>query len=562
MRTLLLALGLSSILASGARAQLAPGDVPLIIVHGIDGSTAEPARLARKLARGRQLFPDIYAAEAEALSAGSVDRDAIFCFGYYKESATSPRFYTDRAPDQASIGGCPTPRTDPRARWYTISYAEQLERAVEGICRASGAEQVDLVGFSMGGIVSRAYTRWRSLRGPNGATRVRRLLTVASPNHGVNVIEATIYAAVRGHGPRAGLAWGELAELDADCRVWNGRGFLERLNDGWDAFCHGHGIVYAAGAARGFAWQSELRGLVPALTFLLGWIGRPILVHDVRRGDVARALAECVEDGDGNVRWRSARFDPAVYPHVLFNAPFRGFHTDERAPDRAPMEGAWAEALVRRFALERRVDPGFSTGSVRVEVVTAGHEASWLLLDVDVTGGTPLCARVQVRADAPRAGPWPRDSERFHGLLLRPGRQRLQLDPGIDGGASVRVDLYGADGELQLPATRMRFSRRGRVAPPRAQPDLGAPIAIGPAALLFPVSAGASPSEVAVGVDGVWTTFRSGAAALVPLPPPGGHEILLRARTAANAAGEWVEADRPDALRLIVEPSGRWSIRR
>ena len=60
MRTPLVATGLALLLASAARAQGPQPDVPLIIVHGIDGSTAEPARLARKLARGRPLFPDIY----------------------------------------------------------------------------------------------------------------------------------------------------------------------------------------------------------------------------------------------------------------------------------------------------------------------------------------------------------------------------------------------------------------------------------------------------------------------------------------------------------------------
>lgn len=542
------------------RAQAPADATPLILVHGLGGTTEQPARLARRLARGRPVFGEVYAADAEALPPGSVPRDAIFCFGYYREAVGAPLYYADRHPTLASIGGCPAPRNDPHASRYAISYAEQLERAVEGICRATGAEQVDLVGFSMGGIVSRAYTRWRSLRGPNGASRVRRVMTIASPNHGVNVIEASGYVWAREHGPRAFSVQGEWAELDRQCRWWGGRAFIERLNDGWDAFCQAHGIDYASGAGRGHAWQRDLRGLVPALGFLLGWARSPLLVHDVSPVDVMAALTEAAADGDGGVRLASARFDPVRYPHVLFNAVYRGAHDDQVAPERGVMEGVWAEALVRRLAFEGRPSRGFTLGAARVEAVTAGRDASWLLLDIDVTAGTPLCARVVVRPDRPFA------RERHHGLLLRPGRQRLQLDPDVHGSVTVRVELYGLDGEVTLPTLRATLVRDGRAPAARAVPDLGAPRVAPGGALAFPLDAGASPFEVAFGLDdgrgAAWTPFRHGATALLPLPPPGRYEVLLRARGAPNAAGEWVEADRPDALRLVVEPNGRWSVSR
>ena len=54
----------------------------------------------------------------------------------------------------------------------------QLERRIDEVCRATGAEQVVLVAHSMGGLVCRAYL------GRNGRARVERLITIASPHAG------------------------------------------------------------------------------------------------------------------------------------------------------------------------------------------------------------------------------------------------------------------------------------------------------------------------------------------------------------------------------------------
>lgn len=57
--------------------------------------------------------------------------------------------------------------------------AAQLASGVERICSESGAAQVDLVAFSMGGLVARC---WLQERG--GLPRLRRLVTIATPHHG------------------------------------------------------------------------------------------------------------------------------------------------------------------------------------------------------------------------------------------------------------------------------------------------------------------------------------------------------------------------------------------
>jgi triacylglycerol esterase/lipase EstA (alpha/beta hydrolase family) len=57
-------------------------------------------------------------------------------------------------------------------------YVETVERAVEGLCAASGAARVAIVGHSMGGLVARAWLR------VHGARRVARLITLGTPHHG------------------------------------------------------------------------------------------------------------------------------------------------------------------------------------------------------------------------------------------------------------------------------------------------------------------------------------------------------------------------------------------
>ena len=57
-------------------------------------------------------------------------------------------------------------------------YAEQVARCVDELCRDTGADQVTLVGHSMGGLVGRAYLR------RYGEARVARLVTLGTPHRG------------------------------------------------------------------------------------------------------------------------------------------------------------------------------------------------------------------------------------------------------------------------------------------------------------------------------------------------------------------------------------------
>ena len=71
---------------------------------------------------------------------------------------------------------------------YTLNYgpphagierfARQLARKIDAVCAATGAEQIAVIGHSMGGLVARAYLR------RFGPTRVARVVTIGTPHHG------------------------------------------------------------------------------------------------------------------------------------------------------------------------------------------------------------------------------------------------------------------------------------------------------------------------------------------------------------------------------------------
>jgi pimeloyl-ACP methyl ester carboxylesterase len=62
------------------------------------------------------------------------------------------------------------------------SAARELGSYVEQVCRELDCDEVDVIGHSMGGVVSRYYV---TLAG--GAARVRNLITIASPHRGTDV---------------------------------------------------------------------------------------------------------------------------------------------------------------------------------------------------------------------------------------------------------------------------------------------------------------------------------------------------------------------------------------
>ena len=78
-------------------------------------------------------------------------------------------------------------------------YVGQVSQRIEDVCAATGAEQVMLVGHSMGGLVSRAYLR------KQGDARVAKLVTLGSPHHGSQLAKLGMGENGRQMGP--GSAW-------------------------------------------------------------------------------------------------------------------------------------------------------------------------------------------------------------------------------------------------------------------------------------------------------------------------------------------------------------------
>jgi len=547
--------------------------VPVIFVHGITSDPVENwGALLPRLARGRQVFPEIYAAETDQLPTGGVRPDSLFAFGFYRESAASPKYYADRHPRLSSIGGCPVPRTDPHAAQYTTSYAAQLDRAVENVCRATGSERVDLVCYSLGGIVGRAYTRWLSLKAPGGGSRVRRLLTVGTMNHGLNSLEATTLVIAKGSaGPH--LAQGEAAEINNQCDYWGGRSFIDHLDDGWDAFCAQSGIAYAAGYGTGNSIfdSALLQHIMTTLGQYSASIMTALLVHPTPTFDIAAAGQEAMGDGDGVVRAASSRMDPGHHPGVRFNATYYGTHALLGDEERTLYASTWMEELVRAFIFDGRASGAALAGTGAVRAVS-GAEASWIALEVDVTAGDPLAAQALLRTKlgqflVPFAPTFGVGTHAF-GLPLRPGTQRLMLDPaGIpDGEYRCEVRLFGLEGTASVAPVQLRIDRAGKPAAPSPSPTIGTPTANVAGGVDVPVSVDPSSGELLWALDdgsgASWSAPTApGLLSLTPLAP-GSYELQVRAMAAPNAAGISVESARPATVRLVKDAAGTLSVHR
>jgi triacylglycerol lipase len=89
--------------------------------------------------------------------------------------------------------------------------AEQVARAAGELAAASGADRIDLVGFSMGALVSRAYVQRLG-----GRARVRRFVSISGPHGGT--VTARLSPAAGGRDMRPGSAL--LRDLASDRDPW------------------------------------------------------------------------------------------------------------------------------------------------------------------------------------------------------------------------------------------------------------------------------------------------------------------------------------------------------
>ena len=193
---------------------------PILFVHGFCGSNddffwlldhlkTDPRYDSYQLA-GRE--------DHQAWPAGSVARRGwLFAFDYYVKLETDARGSYTAGPGRIASNpahAC----TDPTGKGYIIAdntaydqgtshdYAADLSDFVESVLRATGADAVDVVAHSMGGMIVRSYLSYYG-----GAQRVKRVLLLSSPVAGVP--GAGLYALVP-FGHPSWMDRHEIAELD------------------------------------------------------------------------------------------------------------------------------------------------------------------------------------------------------------------------------------------------------------------------------------------------------------------------------------------------------------
>ncbi|MFH1652463.1 MAG: alpha/beta fold hydrolase [Pseudomonadota bacterium] len=254
-------------------------EYPTIFVHGHGNDVWAWQPMIERVKGSRQVYRNGEAFYAGDEIKGTYDKNSIWNFGYYKE-----RYYErDQYPYYGRIGGIPIKRTnkmynvlgdvyvrkadcttlyyiggacDPNQTPITVedteyesrvSYADQLRRAVDKILAATGAEKVNIVAHSMGGLVARSYIKWLG-----GNDKVYRILTVGTPNHGVSdlgehIMQFGLIVGIFG-GMNPDPDWQKIGEdiemypkavddyhfdkTPNDIPLYDGKSFIQQLNDG------------------------------------------------------------------------------------------------------------------------------------------------------------------------------------------------------------------------------------------------------------------------------------------------------------------------------------------
>jgi pimeloyl-ACP methyl ester carboxylesterase len=564
--------------STSARALTGEEDTyPLVLVHGISDDPVSAWTRVDSGLKGRTIFPEAYADDLAALPPGSVSRSAVFAVGYYKRRSADAPYFNGKG----SIGGCPLPRTDGFAGDYSVAFVDCLGDAVEAILRATGAPRVDLVGSSMGGIVTRAYIKWRSGRGPGGESRVRRYLVFQSPGRGLNDLEAFMQCL----DSFPFQCHGEVAEMARDYPGWSGQSYIDVLNDGWDAWCQARGVTYGGMFGTGCPILNQVfvsravddiqqvlsggigGGSIPSIPGIstsgggLALVQEAAVFIDPSRFDLWGDLQESFTDGDGLVRASAAdlRAGPE-FPSALFSLPFHGTHVDRGQPDETMQYALHTRELIRRFLLEARLPRGASLVQGSVQLVTAPGTAGWLQLDYELAGSDGVSVLVDNDDETL--------SQLHQAVSVIPLAPVVTGAPAFEGTHRIRVEspagqrvvtvrFYDADGEVGEigPLTLDVPSGTAESAPKTSVVTLSP----------FTVTsngAGAEFSWRLVGPKdvGAWSAWSS-SNVIPAVAPEGTWELFVRSRHAANAAGVLVEEADPLELGLRVDGAGNATLR-
>ncbi|AKF04845.1 lipase family alpha/beta hydrolase [Sandaracinus amylolyticus] len=92
-----------------------------------------------------------------------------------------------------------------------LALADQVAAGAEQLARAHGHDRVDVVGFSMGALVTRTYVQRLG-----GKSRVRRFVSISGPHRGTATAFALPFAGTRDMRPGSAF----LAQLESDTDPW------------------------------------------------------------------------------------------------------------------------------------------------------------------------------------------------------------------------------------------------------------------------------------------------------------------------------------------------------
>lgn len=121
-------------------------------------------------------------ASAQGSTAGLLTRGAVLLVHGHNGSADD---WATLAPWLAAEGWRPKPITLATDDWDVARLSEQVGVYVEALARESGQAQVDVVAHSLGGLAVRHYIKHHG-----GDRRIRRLVTLGSPHHGIGYAAA------------------------------------------------------------------------------------------------------------------------------------------------------------------------------------------------------------------------------------------------------------------------------------------------------------------------------------------------------------------------------------
>lgn len=547
---------------------------PVVFVHGVHGDPTDWQPLLERLHRGRAFYKSVYAGDSDQFETDSISEASFFNFGLYRETADSPKYYKEQRPDWPSIGACPFAREDAHKDRYKISIARQLERTIENVCRATGSEQVDLVGFSMGGVVIRAYTRWCSFNAPNGRSRVRRLLIVGSPNLGINALEASAlgYASTVARRDRQAMQ-GEAAELNYACEYWQGDSYINHLNRGWDQFCVDNEIVYGNVYCFGASVYGRpfFLGALKTQSFWLRPMTEKTLLHAPRSFDYQRDVEEAAGDSDYVVRVASASLPANDFPHSQFNQAFEGVHDgwlNALFPTEYRLHRSYfTEALIRRFVLEGLNGADCVLKSAQLNLIESERNKTALILETEIEGTGQLSARVTLvplRFAKDPKGLLDKGFQglRCFGILLQPGRQRVLLDiQSLSGTYLLSGEVYSLGEEtVTLENRTVTLKSKGQDWPELEIPEMSVERNdLGHIVLNTGLSENVQCCwKLDGGQGGVyeWSEWQRGRTLFLPDLKAGTEwELLLRTRQTLHGCEE-LEAPRPVAGRLIINDEG------